>query len=110
MALIIGEEESLILYDCAAHGSAENVEAERRPGLIAGIAEPVVGAHLFIACKPESRPMKIVRSAASDNVDHAAAAASELRAEAIGQHFKLLRAIRRRGNGEVVVLRQHDAD
>ena len=75
-----------------------------------GVGEEVVGREMIVAEILIERSVKLIRSATGDDVDHSAAASSELRAIAIGHDFDLLRAVGSRREGKIVVFGKHDAD
>ena len=89
-ALVIGEEEGLVVDDRAAGRAAELVLVERRARQAGRIGEEVVGVEIVVAQKLEDRAVKLIGAALDGGVDHRAGGVAELGGEVVGLDLELL--------------------
>ena len=79
MALVVAEEERLVLEHRAAEGAAELVLLEVRLGAAGAVVEEVVGVEGVVAEELEGAAVELVGARLDLQVDDAAERAAELR-------------------------------
>src|SRR6266446_4591811 len=93
LAVVIEEEEILVLDHRAADRASELVDVERLKRNAARVVDPGVGVHVAVAEKLERRAVKRVRAGLGDDVGDRAAGASELGGVAAAVDLELFHRI-----------------
>ena len=102
-ALIIREEEQLVLPDGTADGAAVLIPALARRGQAVEVVGPLVGVEEIVAQILEQVAVELVGARFQADVDHAAEKLAELRIRIVGDHAEFLDRVHVRRVGHIVI-------
>src|SRR5262249_32064187 len=107
-ALIVTEDENLVLDDRATGGNAELVHTQLALGNALGIFEIIGSVQFFVAEEFPRSTMELIGAGLDGCVEHCAGGAAELSAEIRGLNLELLNCVHRRQDDEIRSVKKVD--